>query len=227
MPIITSPSFPGSMVPVTRPTFPISSWSATIPSESFHQTGECAIERRVLDTGGAQVVADAAVAALKLLEYVHHRLGRRRADADAPREPEQERDDEARAVLAAEAVDDDGSLGRVGDRCDRLGELRPAPLEELEVDRPRRAERVGLLVADRVDLGPFGVLQLGQERDVHHLDGDVSRSVHRELAVEAEVDDPRDAVVDEGLPAGVGEVPDAVGPDDGAEPRRAPVLGAV
>src|SRR5919204_403022 len=42
MPIITSPSFPGSMAPVTRPTFPISSWSATIRLESFHQTGGCA-----------------------------------------------------------------------------------------------------------------------------------------------------------------------------------------
>src|SRR5437763_1449144 len=84
MAIITSPSLPGSMSPVTRPTFPISSWSASIRLESFHQAGDCAIRDARLDIRRAQVAADAAVAPLELLEHARHRVRRRVPDALAP-----------------------------------------------------------------------------------------------------------------------------------------------
>src|SRR5256714_7056888 len=260
--IITSPSLPGSMVPVTRRPYRITSgWPTTLP-DHFNQPPGYAIERLGLHAGSVEVTAPAAVAALKLLENGDHRPGRSHAEARPPRslelvlrlghpgrghvtqvgsaqrvvgadrlevdadEPEQERHDEAGSVLAAEAVDDDGSvLWCTGNRGDCLPEQRPAPLEELEVDRAGRGERVGLGVADGVDLGPLGVVRVGQERHVHHLDVDVTRLVQHQLAAEAQVDDPRDAVVEERRPACVAELPDAVGPHDGAEPRRAAVLG--
>src|SRR2546423_13010460 len=167
--IITSPSLPGSMVPVTRPTFPISSWSATILPESFHQPPGYAIERLGLHAGSVEVAAHAAVAALQLLEHGDHRPGRSHAEARPPRslelvlrlghpgrghvtqvgsaqrvvgadrlevdadEAEQERDDQAGAILPAEAGDDDGSvLWCTGNRGGCVPEQRPAPLQELQ-----------------------------------------------------------------------------------------------
>jgi hypothetical protein len=59
---------------------------------------------------------------------------------------------------------------------------------------------------------------------VDDVDGHVERGVALELVVAAEVDDRADAVVDERLPAGIGQVPDAVRPDDRAELGRPSVL---
>src|SRR5919206_144327 len=260
---ITSPSFPGSMVPVTRPTFPISSWSATIRPESFHQACGSASERFGLDPGGSEVGADAAVAPLQLLEHAGHGLGRRARDALAPlalglvlrlvdpllrplgevalglgvvggdlvepdaREPQEQRHDEAGPVLAVDAVDDDGALGCLRDRGDGGAELRPATLEELEVDAARRRLRVRSRVVDGVDLLPLGVVLLGQERDVDDVDVELARRIGLELAVEPQVDDARNAVVEERGPAGVAQEPDTVGADHGAEARGAAVMRGV
>src|SRR5919206_280946 len=260
---ITSPSFPGSMVPVTRPTFPISSWSATIRPESFHQACGSASERFGLDPGGSEVGADAAVAPLQLLEHAGHGLGRGARDALAPlalglvlrlvdpllrplgevalglgvvggdlvepdaREPQEQRDDEAGPVLAEDAMDDDGALGCLRDRGDGGAELRPATLEELEVDAARRRLRVRSRVVDGVDLLPLGVVLLGQERDVDDVDVELARRIGLELAVEPQVDDARNAVVEERGPAGVAQEPDTVGADHGAEARGAAVMRGV
>src|SRR5205807_4899338 len=77
------------------------------------------------------------------------------------------------------------------------------------------------------DLLPLLVVGLRHDRDMDDLDRQVARRIELEVAVEAKVDDARDAVVEEGLPARVAQVPDAVRPDDGAETRRAAVLGQV
>src|SRR5919204_2665288 len=109
------------------------------------------------------------------------RLG---VDAD---ESEQQRDDESGAVLAAVAVDDDRAFRCSGDRCDCRAELRAAPLEELQVDGADRAGGVGLRVPGGVDLDPFLVVDLGHERHVHDLDGQISRRIESQLAVESEI----------------------------------------
>jgi hypothetical protein len=53
----------------------------------------------------------------------------------------------------------------------------------------------------------------------------LTRGVVLKLVVAAEVDHGPDAVVGDRLPAGIGELPDAVGPDDSAVAGLSSVLG--
>src|SRR5207247_926077 len=99
--------------------------------------------------------------------------------------------------------------------------------EELEVDGAGRGRGVRLGVPDRVDLHPFLVVELVHEGYVHDLDRELPWRVERQIAVEPQIDDARDAVLQERGPAGVAQRPHGVGPDDRAEARRAPVLGRV
>src|ERR671935_227278 len=104
MAIMISPTLPGSIAPMTRPTLPMSWWSTTIFARM--------IGRRPLL-------------------------------------------DEARGCGVEGLWRDPGRGGRARPRRDRRAELRPAALQELEVDVARRLLAVGGRVTDRIDLGPL------------------------------------------------------------------------
>src|SRR5207244_4476375 len=74
-------------------------------------------------------------------------------DGDAD-ESQQERADESRAVLAADAVDEHGASIRLGDRAKGGAELGEALLEELEIRGARAPDRIDYRSGQRVDAGP-------------------------------------------------------------------------
>ena len=84
-----------------------------------------------------------------------------------------------------------------------------------------------VLVAAAPDALDIHLVLFRLERHVDDLDRHVERRIALQFVVPAEVDDRADAVVHERAPAGRCEVPHAVGADDGAEPCRPAVLGAV
>ena len=98
------------------------------------------------------------------------------------REPEQDRGDQARPVLTAHAVHDDGAV-RVRDRRKRLAEPVAKTLEEVDI-RPR------VVICDvvrtpemRVELGDvLLVIGLPQHRYMDDLDLDLTRRVLSELS---------------------------------------------
>ena len=138
-------------------------------------------------------------------------------------QPEEHGAREPGAVLAGEAVDDDGALGRVRDRLDRAGEVRRQQLEHAHVGVVDARLVAGLLAPDALELVVVAVV----DRHVDDLHRRVERRVALELVVPPEVDDRAHAVVDERVPARRRQVPHAVGPHDRAEPRRPAALGDV
>jgi hypothetical protein len=91
----------------------------------------------------------------------------------------------------------------------------------------------GVVVGHVVDRGEVGVelgnvirvVLLTEDRDVHDVDLDVARLVLCELFRPTQVDDARNAVFSERVPAGVGERANVVRTDDGARACTSPVLG--
>ena len=57
-------------------------------------------------------------------------------------------------------------------------------------------------------------IEVGQHRHVDHIDIEVPRRIIGELAVDAQIDDPGNAIVEQRLPPGFGQLSDAVGTKD-------------
>jgi hypothetical protein len=139
---------------------------------------------------------------------------------------QQERRQEPRTVLAADAVDDDAALRRVRDGAHRGRDVRLEALEEDQVRLARRGLDVrcgGRRALELLrDLLPLRVARL-HERDVDDLDRQVGGRIVLALVVATEVEDCANAVLHERAPALVAELRHAVGPHDRAEARLAPI----
>src|SRR6185437_5843144 len=137
-------------------------------------------------------------------------------------QPQHERGDQPGAVAAADAVDAHDAGRGVRDQAERNAEVGPEAVEEVEVRPAQVVRRLGSGHARLERLG-VGVVPHAEDRHVGHLDGERVEHVLLELGRKAQVDDPRDAVVDE-RPC-VAQPADVVRPHERPVARARSVLG--
>src|SRR5205823_8434761 len=135
-----------------------------------------------------------------------------------------------RTVLAADTVHHNAARRRPRDRADTRGGVLAKMGEERQIEVARDLCGVGRAIEDRLELAldalPVALVRL-HERRVHDLDRQLRRRIVAKLVVSAQVDRGADAVLDGGAPAGIRQLPDAVGADDPAVARLAAVARRV
>ncbi len=197
--------------------------SSSSSTRTMEEAGVFEIRWRRSSSASSAACANHSSCRVRSRSSLRDVVGRDLLDRNAG-EAQQERADEPGAVLAAVAVDDDASVGRVRNRANRGGDVRPEVLQEDEVDLARGRGVVGGCRARLLHLLE-DLRTVVEERHVHGLDRQLGGRILGELLVRAEVDDRPDAVVDDRLPARVGQLAHAVRPDDRPPTRFRAVLG--